>query len=379
MRARKLVQTIINASQGTANATVKVTQRRFNIPSDTQILDQLTTAVLSLDMELNIVYLNQAAESLFAISQRKAVGLHCSNLLGLPDTLIHRFRSALQLGQAYSDRQVTLKPPGRASLLIDCVISPLGLDQQSPQGLLIEASTVERHSRIAREESLLAQQENTRHLLMGLAHEIKNPLGGLRGAAQLLERELPAETLKDYTGIIIREADRLLELINRLLGPSNRPDIKRLNIHEVLEHVRKIVRAQADDRVVISTDYDPSIPEFDSDRNHLTQVFLNIAVNALNAVGNNGNIVFKTRIVGSLTIGIKRYRLVVAVEIIDDGHGIPPDMLELIFYPLVTGRPNGTGLGLSIAQQTINQLGGLIECSSKPGQTKFTVYVPLEG
>jgi len=344
----------------------------------TQLLDQLTTAVLSLDADLHITYLNQAAESLFSISQRKARGLHCDQLLGLSASLLHLFEESLATGKAYSDRQANLHRPGHEPLLIDCVISPLTSEQQLTQGLVIEINTVDRQLRIAREESIISQQEQTRRLLMGLAHEIKNPLGGVRGAAQLLERALPDASLKDYTNVIIREADRLQQLLNRLLGPATPPNIQALNIHEVLEHVRKIVSAQADDTVVIDTDYDPSIPEIRCDWNHLTQVFLNIAINALYAVGINGNIVIRSRVVSSVTIGATCHRLVIAAQIIDDGPGIKTNMLEQIFYPLVTGRADGTGLGLSIAQQIIHQYGGLIECKSEPRQTVFTVYFPLE-
>lgn len=338
----------------------------------------MATAVLYLNSDMSINYMNQAAESLFSLSVRKAKGLHCDQLLGAPESLLQRFNESIATGQPFSDRQVALQVPGQDPVLVDCLISPVRSADKKESGLLIEVNTIDRKIRIAREESLLAQQEHTRNLLRGLAHEIKNPLGGLRGAAQLLERELPEESLKDYTKVIIREADRLQNLLDRLLGPSTRPDVQRINIHEVLEHVRKIIRAQAKSKGVVCTDYDPSIPEFSSDWNHLTQVFLNIAVNALHAIEDGGTIIFRSRIASSITIGTTHHRLVIKVQIIDDGIGIEAGMLEQIFYPLVTGRSNGTGLGLSIAQQTINQLGGLIECSSEPKRTVFTVYIPLE-
>ena len=344
---------------------------------EASILDQLATAVLCLDARLRVSYVNQAAESLFSISARKAIGLDGAQLPGLPDALYQRFIESLETGQPFSDRQVALQPLGREAELVDCLMSPLP-DGAGGITLLVEISTVERSLRIAREETLIAQQEHTKSLMRGLAHEIKNPLGGLRGAAQLLESELPDPALKDYTTVIIREADRLQNLLDRILGPSNRPEVQQINVHSILEHVRKIIRAEASARVMVLTDYDPSIPEFDSDWNHLTQVFLNIAINALHAVNEGGTICFRTRVISNITLGAVRYRLAIAAQIIDDGPGVAPDMLEQIFYPMVTSRSNGSGLGLSIAQQTINQMGGLIECSSEPGKTVFTVYIPLE-
>ena len=346
-------------------------------PPVSHLLDQLATAIVCLDSSLNVSFLNQSAESLFSISARKAVGEHCRGLHGVPESLISRLAESLETGQPFSDRQVTLDDGNDGSIQVDCLISPVrGLVEG--RGLLMEVQAVDRQLRIAREEALFAQQEHSRSLLRGLAHEIKNPLGGLRGAAQLLERELPNEDLRDYTSIIIKEADRLQQLLDRMLGPGSLPQLSELNIHEPLEHVRKILIADAGNNVSVISDYDPSIPDFKSDWNRLIQVFLNIGVNALAAVGKAGNIRFKTRIVNNQTIGLHRHRLVIAAQIIDDGPGISDDMIDQIFYPMVTGRSGGTGLGLSIAQQTINQLGGLIECNSKPQNTVFTVYIPLE-
>lgn len=344
---------------------------------DKHLLDQLATAVVCLDGNLHINFLNHAAESLFSLSARKAAGEHCGELVGLPDSLIERFKQTLETGHAYNDRQVPLTPKGKDPLLIDCLISPSRASDTTTE-LLIEVTPVDRQMKIAREEALISQQEHSRSLLRGLAHEIRNPLGGLRGAAQLLDRELNDDELKDYTSVIIREADRLQQLIDRMLGPGSKPDMELLNIHETLEHVRKIIRAEGISNISLVTDYDPSIPEFKSDWDRLTQVFLNIAVNALAAVGESGKITFRSRVENNFTIGTVRHRLVIAAQIADTGPGIDPDMLEQIFYPMVTGREGGTGLGLSIAQQTINQLGGLVECNSKPGDTVFTVYIPME-
>ncbi len=341
------------------------------------LLDQLSTAIVCLDQDLRLTFMNQSAESLFSISAGKALGAPCQAWSGVPLEMMDRLMEALTLQQPFSDRQVTLSWPGREDALVDCMISLTRAESES-SGLLLEFTQVDRHLRIAREEALLAQQEQNRLFLRGLAHEIKNPLGGLRGAAQLLERELPEPTLKDYTNVIIREADRLQQLIDNMLGPVSVPKLTPLNIHDPLEHVRKIIRAEAPAGVLLKTDYDPSLPEFLSDWDRLTQIFLNIAINASNAIGDSGTITFQTRVRTNFTLGGVRHPLVIAARVIDDGPGISTDLIDRIFYPLVTGRHGGSGLGLSIAQQAVNQLGGLIECASQPGNTVFTVLIPLE-
>jgi two-component system nitrogen regulation sensor histidine kinase GlnL len=261
-------------------------------------------------------------------------------------------------------------------MTVDCTVTPISEPQHKE--LLVELLHVDRHLRIIREENLLAQHQATRALARGLAHEIKNPLGGLRGAAQLLERELNNEALKEYTGIIIGEADRLQNLVNRMLGPNTLPQKRLINIHQVLEHVRSLVSAEAPPGVHIVRDYDPSIPELNADPDQLIQAVLNIVRNAVQAVGDHGEITLRTRTLRQYTIGQRRHKLVIRIDVIDNGPGIPPDMMESIFYPMVTGRPEGTGLGLPIAQFLISQHGGLIECASRPGFTTFTLLLPLE-
>jgi len=211
-----------------------------------------------------------------------------------------------------------------------------------------------------------------------LAHEIKNPLGGLRGAAQLLDLELDDPDLKEYTQIIIDESDRLQGLMDKMLGPNKLPDKKALNIHEVLERVRQLVQAESSGNLIIKHDYDPSIPDIHGDKDQLIQAILNIARNAVQAMDGKGNIIFKTRIHRQMSIGRKRYKLAVKCDIIDNGPGIDADMISKIFYPMITGRAEGTGLGLSIAQALINQHNGLIECNSETGNTVFSIFLPVE-
>ena len=341
------------------------------------LLDHLATAVICVDGGLKVSYVNAASEQLLGLSQRKALGKRLPKVLHIPDSLLRRLIEAVDSGQPYTDRQTPIELAPQDTIVVDCSISPFRTES-GDNGLVVEMAAIDRPLRIARDEAILVQQEHARSLLRGLAHEIKNPLGGLRGAAQLLQKQLPDEDLQDYTSIIIREADRLQSLIDRMLGPANRPNRHEVNIHEVLEHVRKIVQVGAPSEVKFPIDYDPSIPEFISDRDRLVQVFLNIAGNALQAIGNKGSISFRSRINSNFTIAGKRHKLIAEVEIADDGPGVPSDIADQIFYPMVTGTDNGTGLGLSIAQSIMNQMGGLIECHSEPGDTRFTVLIPLE-
>ena len=344
---------------------------------DWPLIDSLATAVLCVDDGLRIRFLNSAAEQLLGFSSRKALQMRLTRAVNISDTLFARIREAIATGQPYTDRQVSIEPHGQEAILVDCHLSPVNT-RKLGRGLILEINAVDRPMRIARDEALLTQQEHAQSLIRGLAHEIKNPLGGLRGAAQLLERELPDESLHEYTSIIIREADRLQTLIDRMLGPTTRPKRDASNLHEILEHVRKIALAGAPSGVQLKFDYDPSIPECLTDRDRLVQVLLNIVGNALQAVGNAGTIYFRSRVAHNYTITGTRHPLVVAIQIKDNGPGIPDDLLDQIFYPMVTGSAQGTGLGLSIAQSMMNQIGGLIECQSEPGDTTFTILIPLE-
>lgn len=336
------------------------------------IIENINTAVLMFDSSLRISYLNPAAEMLFAVSARQARGMAASDLLLDAATFLGALKRALQSQHPFTDRELQLRV-GDNTISVDSTATPLGT-----QKILVEFLQVDRHRRITREENLLAQYQANRAVLRGLAHEINNPLGGLRGAAQLLERELSDKALKEYTQVIIGEADRLRNLLSRMLGPNTLPQKQDTNIHQVLERVRSVVLAEIPKGVRIARDYDPSIPEFHADSEQLIQAILNIVRNATQAVEQIGHIILRTRIVRHFNIGQKYHKLVMRIDIIDDGPGIPADLIENIFYPMVTGRPDGTGLGLSIAQSLINQHGGLIECASSPGNTAFTLLLPIE-
>jgi two-component system nitrogen regulation sensor histidine kinase GlnL len=340
------------------------------------ILDGLTTAVISLDASLRVVFINSTAESVFGVSRRYALGEAFTQ--AIPQFIPHaaRLREALEAGTGFIERELQLRRGGEKPITVDCTATPMQIGRNV--GLLIEILPMDRHLRISRDELLLAQQEASRELIRSLAHEIKNPLGGIRGAAQLLEREFPDSEHREYTRVIIREVDRLQNLVNRLLGPNRVPQKEPVNVHEVLEHVRQLVEAEAPPGVTFMRDYDPSIPELIGDREQLIQAVLNLLRNALQAVGEQGSIALRSRTRRQFTIGGNRHRLVVQIDIEDDGHGIPPAMIDKIFYPMVTMRAEGTGLGLPIAQYLIHTHGGVIECKSRPGSTVFSIFVPLD-
>ncbi len=341
------------------------------------VLENLATAIVVLDNALAVQYLNPMAEMLFEQSIKRAKGMPLQELIHGDEDFYADLHEALNTAHPYSVRERTLCLQPERTITVDCTVTPLHEPGKTPS-LLIELLPMDRQLRITREEQLIAQQSATRALIRGLAHEIKNPLGGLRGAAQLLERELPEEALREYTQIIIGEADRLQGLVDRMLGPNDLPKRGETNIHEALEHVRQLVVVEAPKGVRLRSDYDPSIPPLIADRDQLVQVFLNIVRNALQSVDDAGTITLRTRVQRQYTIGQTRHKLVASIEIIDDGPGIDADIREKIFYPMVSGRNEGTGLGLSIAQSLINQHGGLIECDSRPGHTVFTVLIPIK-
>ncbi len=342
-----------------------------------RILDHLTDAVLLFDGECRLIYINLAGEMLFAVSARQVKGMRARELLGLSDRRIESdFRRALQRGETLTKRNQALGASSHP-VTVNLTIVPV-LEKDRAETILVQIEQVDRHLRISMEEQILAQQNAARMLLRGLAHEIKNPLGGIRGSAQLLQRELGDEELREYTQIIMDESDRLQSLVDRMLGPNKPLIMEPINIHKVLERVRQLVQVEARAGVLLERDYDPSIPLVQGDGDLLIQAILNIVRNAAQAVGARGHIVIRTRIHRQVTIGHKRNRLAVKIDVQDDGPGIPPELMGQIFYPMVTGRAEGTGLGLSIAQSLINQHGGLIECASAPGKTIFSIFLPLE-
>lgn len=339
-----------------------------------EILDNLTRAVVAIDDERRIVRMNAAAESLLHVSSRQALGEPLMQFLPALQVLDEAIEQAFSQAASYTEREMRLTLGPDRTITVDCAITPL----ETVNVLLLEFEQLDRHLRISRENRLIAQNQAIRELIRGLAHEIKNPLGGLRGAAQLLESELSDEDQREYTRIIISEADRLRTLVNGLLGPDSRIEHAPTNLHEVLEHVRSLAVVEAPAGVEIRRDYDPSIPVTRAASDQLIQALLNLVRNALQALGETGTITLQTRTQRRFTIGDRQHRLVARIDVVDDGPGITSAMQDQIFYPMVTGRAEGSGIGLPIAQNLVNQHGGLIECTSEPGHTVFTVWLPLE-
>jgi two-component system nitrogen regulation sensor histidine kinase GlnL len=337
-------------------------------------LDLLTTAVLLLDRKLLIRYANPAAESMFALNRSAMAQTPIDQLLIGNEIFQATLHSALKSNSSYNEHELSLIGPGQMQVQVSCTITPVDFKGAA---MLLEFRQLDQQLRIAREERIREQQEFNRELIRNLAHEIRNPLGGIRGAAQLLERELSRPDLREYTGVIVKEAGRLQALMDRLLAPHRLPQPAPLNIHEVLERVRSLIQAEAQQGLTIRRDYDVSLPPFTGDKEQLIQAVLNIARNAAQALHGKGEIILRTRIARQITLARKRYRHAVQVDIIDNGPGIPEAIRDKIFYPLVTGHEGGSGLGLSLAQHYIQQHQGVIEFTSQAGKTCFTILLPV--
>jgi len=336
--------------------------------------EHLATAVILLDDESRIVYLNPAAEHLFDVSGKNLLGLPMQQAFTDTGQLANAMQHAIRDNASYIEHDLTLGTHVHGKLHLRCAVTPVQLDGQH---LLLEFHPMDRPLKLAREEQMLDQTQASRMLLRNLAHEIKNPLGGIRGAAQLLEQELEKPALREYTQVIVQEADRLRALMEKLLSPQNATHYSALNIHEVLERVRSVVLAEMPAGLTIRRDYDISLPALIGDKEQLIQAMLNIVRNAAQALQGSGTIVLRTRIARQVTLVKRRHRLAAMVQIIDDGPGIPPELQDKIFYPLVSGRADGHGLGLTLAQDYVNQHHGAIEFDSEPGRTCFTVLLPL--
>lgn len=345
-------------------------------PAPSDILDHLGNAVLVFDCALHLTFINPAGEMLLEISARQALGLDATALFSnLGQKVQANLERTIASGATLVERFLPLQLSVR-ELVIHCTMTPW-FDGHQVRAVIMELENVAHYEQLSRDEYWLIQQNTVHQLLRSLAHEIKNPLGGLRGAAQLLSAELPDQALHEYTEVIIAEADRLQSLIDRLLTPYQAPVKTELNIHQVLERVRQLLEAEYTG-LHFNCDYDPSLPRLFGDPDQLIQAILNIARNAAQALEGNGKITLRTRIQRQFTIRQHPYRLVVRIDIIDHGPGVPEPLRDRIFYPLVTSRADGTGLGLSIAQSLVHRNDGLIEYDSKPGQTVFSIYFPVE-
>ena len=350
-----------------------------NIPPGFAGLEHLASAVMLLNPARQVVYANPSAEILFALSATQIKGSHISEVFLNCEILQLAIDNAVKNDSPYREHEFALSTVRQQSFAVTCTVTPVDIGDAT---LLLEFQQMDQQLRIAREERMLIQQQANSELLRNLAHEIRNPLGGLRGAAQLLEHELPNPSLREYTQVIIKEADRLQSLMDRLLVPHRVPKYESTNIHEVLERVRSLLLAESPNNIKVRRDYDTSLPDLIGDREKLIQTVLNIARNAVQAMQTsatpNAELVFKTRAERQVTLAKKRYRVAIKLQIIDNGPGIAVDIRDKIFYPLVSGREGGSGLGLALAQTFITQHHGMIDCESAPGNTAFTILLPVE-
>ncbi len=344
------------------------------LPTENTVLDALESAVLALGVDQKIGYMNPAAENLLRVSQHKAHGHTVASLCSIvgEDRFAALFADASEINRAILRRALSLQLHDGGHAVVDLVVTPL-----TAGGLIVEMRPMELPARHAEEEMQDRIYAAAQEMLRGLAHEIKNPLGGLRGATQLLERELQRPELKDYTRVILHEVDRLHHLVDRLQGSRNRPVFERINIHQVLEHVRRLLNAELPTGISLRFDYDLSIPEIYADQEQMVQVFLNLLRNAQQALDRHGTILIRTRVDRYVTLLQQKFRLALRVDIVDSGPGIPADLLPRIFLPLVTSRAEGMGMGLAIAQGLIRGHGGVVHCHSRPGETIFSVSLPL--
>ena len=343
-------------------------------------LDLLSTAVVIVNRSFALMYANPAAENLFAFSLKNAAGHPFARLFSAGfagnQALFSMLEQVVRNNAGFNENELSLETAAAVALHSSCVAAPAEGDT-----VVLEFHALDQQIKIAREEKILERQQLNRELIRNLAHEIKNPLGGIRGSAQLLERELrglPNDAdLHEYTQVIVNEADRLQSLMDRLLTPHRLPQLARVNIHEVLERVRALVLAEFPAGITVIRDYDTSLPEFIAEKEPLIQALLNIARNAAQAMNGHGQIGFVTRIARQVTLAKQRYRHAIQVQVSDNGPGVPAALQDKIFYPLVSGRDGGTGLGLSLAQNLVSQHQGIIEYESVPGNTRFTVLLPV--
>lgn len=345
-------------------------------PPDHQVLEHQTIAIVVVSNSMAIKLVNPAAEDLFGVSAHRVLGASLDALFQDPEKILGDSVNLATADQSFTLRQQHLYLPDGEEVIVDLTVVPIeGGD------LLIEAQPLKRLLRINQDDRLINVQETTAELVRGLAHEIKNPLGGIRGAAQLLDRELDRDDLSEFTGVIIREADRLTELVDNMLGPSRPLHIVPVNVHKLLEHVARIAGAgMARTHLEMARDYDPSLPSVHADEDQLIQALLNLVSNACIALEEvaDGRITLRTRALRQFTIAGVRHRLVAQIDVIDNGPGIPEQLIDRMFYPMISGRPHGTGLGLAIAQTIVRRHDGVLECDSRSGRTRFSIILPLK-
>jgi two-component system nitrogen regulation sensor histidine kinase GlnL len=344
------------------------------------LLDKLSTAVVVLNNELIVQYANHAAQDVFERSLNLLIGCSLNQLISSSSLDFERFQNAMEFGDVYSDSEVTFKFIDGRHTQADVSVTSI-LESQEKR-LLVEIRLVEQQKKIRQENRQWAQQQAARELVRGLAHEIKNPLGGIRGAAQLLAKQLHSDELKEFTQVIIEQSDRLTNLVDRLLGPNLRPSFGWHNVHQVLEKVCTLVQLDPSHNITITRDYDPSIPDVYLDQDMMQQATLNVVRNSVQVLSEQqdvvGEIQIITRIERQVIIHGACFPLCVKIQVIDNGPGIPIELKNTLFYPMVTSKKEGSGLGLSISQTLIGHHRGKIEVDSWPGRTEFILYIPID-
>jgi two-component system nitrogen regulation sensor histidine kinase GlnL len=363
-------------------------QHTLAVPLDsTELLELLSTSVLMLDSLQRVVYANAATQDLLGFGNNQVRGRNLTSLFAEELPLQQLLDRAWRRSEICSGHELTLTPLAvlhgrRPAVVVDATVTPID-NLRFGGRLLLELVDARLRLQLTRESELVSRVDGNRLMARQLAHEIKNPLGGLRGAAQLLERELSSPQLREYTTVIISEADRLRALVDTMLGPTRPPQKELLNVHEVCEHVLKLVRSEAPASVSIERDYDPSVPDAPFARSEIIQALLNVVRNALQAVvpaeGTGGQVTLRTRVLTNHAINGVRSRLVCCIQVEDNGPGVPDELRKTLFMPLVTGKSEGTGLGLAVAQDMVARHHGIVEFDSAPGRTVFSLLLPLEG
>ncbi len=337
------------------------------------MLLDLSTAIIVCDSDLNVSLTNPSAHSLLAISENQVLGTSVLKYFQQESTS-ELLNTILHTSQIATLRQVSLYDSHHRAHLVDCIVTPIVFDNS--QHLILEINEVKAVAKKLEKDSVDFGQSTNNAVIQAVAHEIKNPLGGLRGAAQLLERKLGnSPHLHTYTDIIVKEADRLCALVDNMSMRQMPLNLSSFNIHRVLEHVRALVFAETPNNIRLVRDYDPSLPSIIGDQEQLIQAFLNLVRNSVEAVGNQGVITIRTRVERQVTIGKIRYVRAAKIDILDDGCGIPQNLIDQIFYPMISGKPKGEGLGLSIVHRIVSRHGGAVTCNSTPGNTCFTVLL----
>ncbi|MCW2256698.1 two-component system nitrogen regulation sensor histidine kinase GlnL [Providencia alcalifaciens] len=344
-----------------------------HLPAPEHILDSLLNSVLLVDYELIIHYANNSALEILAQSQRKIYGTPLPVLCSYCSLNDELMLNSLKDGHSFTDNEVTFVFNNHSHVM------SLSAQPFSAQFILLELSQLDSQRRLSQEQAQNVQQLAARELIRGLAHEIKNPLGGLRGAAQLLSKALPDPQLNEYTQVIIEQADRLRVLVDRLLGPQYPGPKTQQSIHHSAENIVRLVSLEKPDNVTLVRDYDPSLPDLEYYPDQIEQVLLNIIRNALQALSDTGGMItLRTRTAFQVMLHGERYRLAARIDIEDNGPGIPLAIQDTLFYPMVSGRVGGTGLGLSIVHSLVDQHAGKIEFTSWPGHTEFSIYLPIK-